>query len=539
MASTSASKGPLPLPIAVQAPVLEASAIVSEIAAKDTRPWYQKSNLRSLYLLMIPGLLGVEYTSGFDSSMMNGIQTITFWEEYFDNPKEARLGILSASYSLGSICALPLVPWVNEKYGRKFAIYLGSVIMIIGAVLQGASQHFAMFVISRVILGYGIPFAIVAASSLIGELAHPRERPIMTSLFNCSWFVGAIIAAGVTLGTFDMKSNWSWRIPSYLQFVPSVTQIAALYWIPESPRYLVMKDRHDEARAILVKYHAEGDETSELVNGEMAQIKATIEVEIENKKMGWREFFTSAANRKRAVLALCVGVFAQWSGNGPLSFYLKKILDQVGITDRREQNILNVGITCWQLVNGAAAAMAVRRVKRRTMYLTCVCGMLAVYIMLTTSSARYAMTGTKGAGVATIVAIFCYSPFYNMGFNALTYTYLVEIFPYTIRAKGITMQQLFGRLATFINVFVNPIGLDTIGWRYYLWYCVWITVEIIVIYCIFPETSKHTLEELAFLFEGQEMQDRVDAKVLKGMEANALAEGVEHREMVQSPEQRV
>jgi MFS family permease len=84
------------------------------------------------------------------------------------------------------------------------------------------------------------------------------------------------------------------------------------------------------------------------------------------------------------------------------------------------------------------------------------------------------------------------------GFNALTYTYLVEIFPYTIRAKGITMQQLFGRLATFINVFVNPIGLDTIGWRYYLWYCVWITVEIIVIYCIFPETSKHTLEELAF-----------------------------------------
>lgn len=67
----------------VASPALEASAIVSKLAAKDTRPWYQKQNLRILYLLMIPGLLGVEYTSGFDSSMMNGIQTITYWEVLF------------------------------------------------------------------------------------------------------------------------------------------------------------------------------------------------------------------------------------------------------------------------------------------------------------------------------------------------------------------------------------------------------------------------------------------------------------------------
>jgi MFS family permease len=133
--------------------------------------------------------------------------------------------------------ALPFVPIVNERRGRKVAIYVGSVIMIIGAVLQGASQACeaialviismllfadtkyadAMFVMARIILGFGIPFAIVGASSLIGELAHPRERPILTSLFNVSWFVGAIVAAGINLGTFKMNSNWSWRIPSYLQ----------------------------------------------------------------------------------------------------------------------------------------------------------------------------------------------------------------------------------------------------------------------------------------------------------------------------------
>ncbi|KAI5791930.1 general substrate transporter [Geopyxis carbonaria] len=489
--------------------------LVTQLADQDQRAWWQKPNLRHLYLFMIPACLGVEYTSGFDSSMMNGIQTIQPWETYFDNPNKARLGLMSASYSLGSICALPLVPLMNEKYGRKKSIMLGSIIMIVGAVLQGASQHFAMFVIARIILGYGIPFAIVAASSLIGELSHPRERPILTSLFNCSWFIGAIIAAGVNLGTFDMPSDWSWRIPSYLQFVPSLTQLAFLPLIPESPRYLISTDKYEEARQILVKYHAEGDENSELVAAELAQMKTTIEVELENKKMSWRAFFTSQANRRRAVLALCIGVFAQWSGNNPLSFYLKKILDQVGIKNRKTQNIVNLGMQCWALVNGTCAALVVRRFRRRSMYLTSISGMFCVYIALTVASSIYAHSGSTGSGIATVTAIFCYSPFYNMGFNALTYTYLVEIFPFTIRPKGITMQQWWGRCATFINTFVNPIGLDTIGWKYYIWYCVWLTVEGLVVYCIYPETSNRTLEELAFLFEGKEMQDKVNARIEK------------------------
>lgn len=130
------------IPIAIPTPVEAAvDPLVTTLADADERRWFQKPNLRSLYFLMIPGLLGVEYTSGFDSSMMNGIQTIVYWEEYFGNPRKAQLGILTASYSLGCLAALPVVPLVNEKYGRKMAIYVGSVIMIIGAVLQGASQN--------------------------------------------------------------------------------------------------------------------------------------------------------------------------------------------------------------------------------------------------------------------------------------------------------------------------------------------------------------------------------------------------------------
>lgn len=83
-----------------------------------------------------------------------------------------------------------------------------------------------MFAVARGVIGFGIPMAIVSASSLIGELAYPKERPYLGSLFNASWFVGAIIAAGVTFGTFAMSNNWSWRIPSVLvSFAPCHVQL--------------------------------------------------------------------------------------------------------------------------------------------------------------------------------------------------------------------------------------------------------------------------------------------------------------------------
>lgn len=151
-----------------------------------------------------------------------------------------------------------------------------------------------MFVIARFLLGFGIPFAIVAASSMIGELAYPKERARIGSLFNSSWFIGAIVAAGVTLGTFAMPTNWGWRIPSILQVCPSALQLIFIWFLPESPRsvtaysqylfywkmlilnsslrWLIAKGRGDEAYAILTKYHAEGDINSPFVRAEYVRI---------------------------------------------------------------------------------------------------------------------------------------------------------------------------------------------------------------------------------------------------------------------------
>lgn len=91
-------------------------------------------------------------------------------------------GIIAAAYALGACLSLPFIPYVNDRWGRRWSIFGGSTIMIIGAIIQGFSVHVGMYIVARMILGFGIPTCIVSGSSLIGELGYPKERPVLTSL---------------------------------------------------------------------------------------------------------------------------------------------------------------------------------------------------------------------------------------------------------------------------------------------------------------------------------------------------------------------
>lgn len=82
-----------------------------------------------------------------------------------------------------------------------------------------------MYIVARMLLGVGILFAIISGSAMLGELGHPKERPVLTSLFNSSYFIGQITASAIALGTTSIPTDWAWRIPSLLQICPSMLQI--------------------------------------------------------------------------------------------------------------------------------------------------------------------------------------------------------------------------------------------------------------------------------------------------------------------------
>ncbi|KIW17430.1 hypothetical protein PV08_04624 [Exophiala spinifera] len=482
---------------------------IEHLLAQDKTPWYQKKNLRRLYLCLVPAALGVEMTSGYDGSVLNGLQAVQPWEDYFNSPNGALLGVLTAAFSIGAAAAVPFVPYVNDRFGRKACVVTGSAIISVGVILQTAAVNFAMFLVARIILGMGIVFAISGASQLIAELAYPKERSVITGLFNESWYAGAIVAAGVTLGTYSWDSNWSWRLPSLLQILPSTLQLIFIWFIPESPRFLISRDRHEEALEILIKYHAEGDRTSSFVAAEFQQIRETIRMELESTKTPWKELVTNSANRRRVFIAACVGLFSQWSGNGLVSYYLSKVLASVGITSRRTQNEINLGLSCWNLVTGVTGAFLAHRLPRRRQYLTSYIGMTVLFACWTGASAVYAEDHTNQSAAKAVVAlIFIYYGFYNL-MMPLTYIFITEVFPFIHRSKGVAITQFFSRGGSAFNQFVNPIGLQNIQWHYYIVYVVWLAIETTTILFVYPETKGLSLEEVAVVMEGDKAKVEV------------------------------
>lgn len=310
-----------------------------------------------------------------------------------------------------------------------------------------------MFVFSRIFLGHGIVYAIIGGAALLGELGHPKERAFLGSMFNAFYGVGAVLGAGIVVRTILIPSDWSWRLPSLLQALPSVIQIAFAFTVPESPRWLVSKDRNEEALAILIKYHAEGDASQELPHVELAEIRKALEIENESRRRGWIELFQTTGMRRRSLVAAALGLFVQFSGNNLISQYLVPILTKIGIKDSHTQVRYNVGTQAWGFLISLVMASVTPRFPRRRMYLLCACCLVGVYTAWTIAQARNRITGSAASGYAVLVFIFMYSPAYCIAYNALTYVYMVEIFPYYVRTKGLSWFQFWGRSAVMFGKF--------------------------------------------------------------------------------------
>ncbi|KAH7024959.1 lactose permease [Microdochium trichocladiopsis] len=515
-----------------------ADPIVTRLVKEDKVPWYKKPNLRKLYVLLFCCCMGVEMTSGFDSQLINALQLTESWVRFFGNGytnaagKPAvyppLLGFLGSSYQLGSIFGVPLAPWVNQRFGRRVSIMFGSLVMVAGAIIQGFSQNTAMYIVARIILGFGIVFCIISGSAMIGELGHPKERAVLTSLFNASWMIGSIIACAIALGTGERTDDWGWRIPSLLQIMPSLLQITTVFLLPESPRWLVSVDREDEAYAILTKYHAEGDANSVLVQAEMTQIRTTIKMEMEASSQSWWEMVATAPMRRRVFIAIFIGLFTQMSGNTLLSYYSGLLFNMMGYTTQYATTRINIANQCWSLINGTIFAILVGRFPRRIMFMISAGSMCLCFCAMTVSFHELRVAAdnkvvNSAAGIAALFFYFAYSPCYNLGNNALTYTYLVELFPYAVRSRGIGLQQIFGKAGGFFSSNVNPIALTALDWKFLAIYCGWIAFEFVFIFFFYPETHGRTLEELAFLFEGKEKAERAVAAVEKQIHSGETA----------------
>ncbi|KAL1864986.1 hypothetical protein VTK73DRAFT_5536 [Phialemonium thermophilum] len=476
----------------------------SVLPADDT-PWYRKRHLLLLNLcLLVPCMSST--TNGYDGSLLNGLQSMSQWQDYFGHPMGSRLGSLSNGVIFGQVLAFPVAPWLSDHTGRRFPIFIGSVLLVVGAVLQCATQNYAMFLVSRMIIGFGGLIAVEASPTLISELAYPTHRPIIVGYYNNLWYLGAILAAWITYGTYFMGlgDSWAWRIPSLLQGFFPLLQVLLVYFLPESPRYLVQKDRHDEARRILVKYHAGGDADSPLVDFEMKEITLQIEAAKAGSSTRYREFLRGRGNLHRLFIIIIVPCMMQLSGNGLTSYYLHLILDSIGMKSDPQQLRINGGLMIFNFGVSVAMASLMEFAGRRRLFLFSTVGMLVVYVVWTVLSAINQQRDFKDSSLGTgvVAMIFLYQFFYNSGLNGPPWVYVTEVLPTHLRAKGTNIMQIAGTCALIFNGYANPVAMTAITWKYYIVYCCVIAVEIVLVYFWFPETKGRSLEEIAFIFDG-------------------------------------
>jgi MFS family permease len=207
-----------------------------------------------------------------------------------------------------------------------------------GALIQSfppASNPHPMYLAGRFFVGFGSNICNGTCPLLITEISHPQHRGKITTLYNTLWFLGAILAAWVTYGTLTtLTGDNQWRLPTGLQCLMPGIQLLFLYFIPESPRWLISKGRNEEALNFLTKYHGNGDYNDAFSRWEFAEISETLRLEKEaSASSGWYELVRTKGNRKRCFLIIVTAIFSQCSGNGLVSYYLSSILKTIGITE--------------------------------------------------------------------------------------------------------------------------------------------------------------------------------------------------------------
>ncbi|EMC91326.1 hypothetical protein BAUCODRAFT_80285 [Baudoinia panamericana UAMH 10762] len=500
---------------------------------RDSPPWWQSSKLVQLYFLLLPALL-TSSAWGFDISMTNGLQSIPEFSKQFDNPEGSRLGFYGASSSIGGLCAVFIWPFFVDITGRRLLVFIGALLVVAMSIMETFSTSFYMFAAGKLLLGFGSLTSQIVAPVLVVELAHPKQRQAISSLYNTSLYIGLIIGAWIAYGTAGLSSTWAWRIPAILQTALPTYQVLTIWFCPESPRWLASRGRLQAAQDILIKYHGQGRET-DLVQFEIRKSSRALSRQLNRE--GFRTVLSTRGNLHRLWMCAVTAIASQCCGSQLVANYLPQILDQVGFSSTKEKTLMNGLIFIASWLSAIAAAFTIPYVPRRSVFLSSTGLMLVLFTIWTALAAEYVKTSSKSIGIGVVAMVFLFNMTYCACWVPLVIAYPLEIATTKQRAVFFCWVYICINASSTAVTYINPIGLQDISWRYYIIQTIFIALVFIAIYFTFVETqgrdsfldvseanrrltdcsAGYTLEEIAVLFDGQESFDRAMVDVAVGV----------------------
>ncbi|KAL0475074.1 general substrate transporter [Neurospora intermedia] len=478
-------------------------------------PW-SKSMFRLYLVLACAYLCGC--LNGYDGSLMGGLNGMKAYQNYFHmSTAGSGTGLVFAMYNIGSVAAVFFTAPVNDWFGRRWGMFTGALVIIIGTCVQATTHTKSQFLGGRFVLGFGVSFCCVSAPCYVSEMAHPKWRGTLTGLYNTTWYIGSIIASWVVYGCSYIENNKdAWRIPIWCQMITSGIVCLGVFWLPESPRWLMAQDRYEEAAKILATYHGEGRLDHPLVQLQLKEMANQISSEASDKKWyDYHELWNTHSARRRLICVLGMACFGQVSGNSLSSYYMVNMLKSAGITDEHKVLALNGINPALSLIGAVTGARMTDVVGRRPLLLyTIVFSSICFAIM--TGTSKLAMPGHVGnlddadtqaltpsqrtAANTTIAFIFIFGIVFSFGWTALQSMYIAETLPTATRAKGTAIGNFASAASSVVLQYSSGPAFEKIGYYFYLVFVFWDLIEGVVIFFYFPETKDRTLEELEEVF---------------------------------------
>ncbi|CRG91958.1 Facilitated trehalose transporter Tret1 [Talaromyces islandicus] len=437
---------------------------------------------------------------GYDSGIISTTLGQSSFPSYFHKPSDNLIGAIVSTYSGGQGIGNLLGGWLGDSLGRKKTIWLASTLALIGAILQTAAVNIVMFLVGRILAGFAIGLVYAVSSIYNAEIAPPKIRGVIVGLQTQLISLGYALANWVGVFGSFAAGNAAWRIPLGIQCVPALILILGLFWLPESPRWLIQKEKYDQARVVLERLHSEiGDADTGFYHREFEQIKQQIDFEREVTIKSWWVLFTKASNRRRLLLGIGLQVFLQTTGVNVVNYYQTTLFSDVGITGR---NVLwvSAGYGMMGPIGNAICLSYIDKVGRKLpLAWTSVALVIDMTLIMVFSKYFPGSSNRIGQGF-TIAWIFSFSFIFSLGYNAIQLVYIAEIFPTALRSRATAICAFMGTGVGLLFNQLSPKAFARIGWKYY---AIFVACDIVAAFCFFmfyPETQGKTLEEIAELF---------------------------------------
>lgn len=443
--------------------------------------------------------------------MMSGLNIMAQYTDYFQLTTATRSLNVATIYIGGCIACL-FWGWLTDKYGRRVALFWAAVITIAAAGLQAAAQNIAMFCTARIIIGFGTTASAITAPAYLAETLPWDQRAWGLGLFDDLFYVGALTAAGVSYGTAQIQGSWAWRLPSLLQGVWGIACILLLPWMPESPRWLVDVGRGDDALTVLARINSGGDEEDERVRLQFIEIVDTIGYE--RNPMPWTQMLKNRGTRKRLIITGTCALFSMVMGNTLVSYEIGKVLDHAGLTDPKQQLLVNVGLNCCTLIVSILGSFYTDKLGAKSAALVSTGGLTVSLFVIGALTKTYGDSDYQPGIYASVAMIFVFSACFGFGWIPILFLIPAEMLNFSIRAWGMSMFSFVicatGIWANFAFLF----ALENIGWRLYIINGAWNIGMFAFIAYYWVEVRGKTLEEIDALIDGKKHSDVPDLELL-------------------------